>query len=395
LDDSEKQTLDELVLRGTENKVPGLRILQGKDLVKMEPGLSRKSVAGLYAPTAGIVCPYEAAYALSENAAANGAKIMTQTKVTGIHVRNGEVESVRTDKGTIRAHYVVNAAGLFSDEVSAMAGVEGVRIIPRKGEYVIYDKSLGSLVSHVLFPVPNPVSKGILVSPTIDGNLMAGPNAHDVECKDDFATTPSGIAEVLDGACMLMPKLSRSRSAVITSFAGLRAEPVKGDFIIEFCEEPRGFINVAGIKSPGLTSAPAIARKVVSMLSRELELRPREGFRPGRTSIPHPLRDLDHQRVEELMATDPTHGRVVCRCEQVSEGEIREAIRRGATTLDGLKYRTRVGMGRCQGEFCTPRLMKILSAELGIPFKAITKRGAGSNIVQYAAKELLTGEGHD
>jgi len=182
---------------------------------------------------------------------------------------------------------------------------------------------------------------------------------------------------------------------VITSFAGLRAEPVKGDFTVESYGEPRGFINVAGIKSPGLTSAPAIARKVVSILSRELELKPREDFRPGRTSIPHPLRDLDYQGVEKLMARDPTHGHVVCRCEHISEGEIREAIRRGATTLDGLKYRTRAGMGRCQGEFCTPRLMKILSAELGIPFNEITKKGAGSNIVQYTAKQLLTGEGHD
>ncbi len=389
----EASVLEELMERGGRNGVPNLKIIENEELFEMEPNLNREAIAGLYAPTAGIVSPYEAAIALAENAKQNGVSILLGTKATDVIVEDGEVKAVRTNNGRIYTRYVLNAAGLFADEISSMAGIKEFEIIPRKGEYVIYDKDLSGIVNHVLFPVPSPVSKGITVTPTVDGNIIAGPTAHDIKDKNDLTITLAGLEEVLDGAYKLVPELSARRDTIIAGFAGLRPQPTTEDFIIKSYREPFGFINVAGIKSPGLTSAPAIAEMVVDILKRGgLTLEEKDDFKPFRKPIEHPIRDFHPTKTEELIAKDPRYGHVVCRCEYVTEGEMMDAIHRGATTLDGVRYRTRAGMGRCQGGFCTPHVIKTIARELHVPVEEVTKRGNGSKILPYRAKQLLLGD---
>ena len=393
LADEETPILERLLARGRKNRVPELAIIDSRRLREMEPSLNPDALAALCAPTAGIICPYEGAIALSENARENGVSILLGTEALDIVVKCGEMKGVTTKKGTIEAEYLINAAGLFADEISSKVGICDFKIVPRKGEYIVYDKELDGLVNHVLFPMPTHVSKGIVVTPTVDKNLLVGPNARDVESKMDTEVTSSGMREVLDGACKLVPSLSKRRGAVITSFAGLRPEPDTGDFIIRPYEEPRGLINVAGVRSPGLTSAPAIAEMVVDILKKEgLQLDEKDRFNPFRKPIEHPIRDFHPSKAASIISRDSRYGHVVCRCEQVTEGEIVDAIGRGATTLDGVKYRTRAGMGRCQGGFCTPHVTRILSRELGIPVEDVTKKGSGSEILLYPSKELLVGD---
>ena len=395
LRDDDIGILEELKERGGKNGVPSLEIIEDRDrLFQMEPNLSEESIAALYAPTAGIASPYEMAIALVENALQNGVRVLLETNVGKILVEKGEVKAVQTNRGCIEANYVINAAGLYADEVSAMVGISHFSITPRKGEYYVLDKRLGGFVNHVLFPTPTPISKGIVVTPTIDGNLLIGPNAHDIEDKTDVATTFTGLEEVFKGALRLVPNLSLRKNMIIANYAGLRAEPSTGDFIIEAYDEVKGFINAAGIKSPGLTSAPAIAKKVVNILRCEgLKLEEKEAFDPYRKSIDRSIRELSFNKAKKLIAQDPTYGHVVCRCEYVTEGEVVEAIRRGATTLDGVKFRTRAGMGRCQGGFCTPRVIRILSREPAVPMEDVTKRGGNSKLLPYGIKSLLLGGG--
>lgn len=391
LKERDMDVLRELKRRGRRNKVPDLEIIEeSNELFKMEPNLSREAIAVLYAPTAGITCPYEAAIALAENATRNGVRILLGTEVTGITVEKAEVKGVQTNKGSIKTDYVINAAGLWADEISAMAGINHFTITPRKGEYLIFDKNLSGFVNHVLFPVPTITSKGVAVTPTVDGNLLVGPNAHGIRGKTDLTTTPAGLEEVLRSALNLVPKLSLKKGMIIANYAGLRAESSTGDFIIESYGEVRGFINVAGIKSPGLTSAPAIAEMVVDLLKKAgLELKEKDAFDPYRKSIDRSMRGLLVDKAERLIARDPSYGHIVCRCEHVTEGEVVEAVRRGATTLDGIKYRTRAGMGRCQGGFCSPRVIKILARELRISVESVTKRGGHSQLLPCRVKALL------
>lgn len=390
--------LRELKERGEKNGVPDIEIIDDRErLFEMEPNLNRKAIAVLYAPTAAITSPYELAIAMAENAMQNGVKILLETEVTDILVKRGEVRGIKTNRGRVKAGYVINAAGLEADKVSAMAGIDHFTISPRKGEYYVFDKKLRGLIQHVLFPVPTPLSKGIVVTPTVDGNTLVGPNAHDVEDKDDLTTTSWGLDEVLTGALKLTPKLAEKGGMIITNFCGLRPEPDTKDFIVEAYDEPRGFVNAAGMKSPGLTAAPAVAKTIIGLLRKlGLELREKSGFNAHRRSIDRSVRELAIDKAKKLVARDSRYGHVVCRCEHVTEGEILEAIRRGATTLDGIKFRTGAGMGRCQGGFCTPYTIKILSSKLGIPIERITKRGGASKLLPYKVKTLLLqGESDD
>lgn len=391
LKEEDMRVLRELKRRGRKNKVPDLEIIEDhKRLFELEPNLNKEAVAVLYAPAAGITSPYEMAIALAENAVRNGVKILLGTKTTGITLERAEVKGLQTNKGYIETDYVINAAGLWADEVSAMAGIDRFIITPRKGEYLVFDKNLSGFVNHALFPIPTPISKGIAVTPTVDGNLLIGPNAHDIEDKTDLTTTSAGLEEVLRGALNLVPKLSSKRGMIIANYAGLRAEPATGDFIIKSYDEARGFINVAGIKSPGLTSAPAIAEMVVDLLKNTgLELKEKDSFNPYRKSIDRSIRELSVDEAEKLIDRDPRYGHVICRCEHVTEREVVEAIRRGATTLDGIKYRTRAGMGRCQGGFCTPHVIRILARELGVSAENVTKRGGDSQLLPCRVKALL------
>lgn len=393
--EAEAHTLLELKDRGETNGVPCLEIIEDHEKLRsMEPNLNKTAVAALHAPTAAITSPYEMAVALAENARQNGARITLNAEVKTIVLKGGSVRGVRTSKGLLEADHLINAAGVSSDAISAMAGIDTFSITPVRGEYFVFDKRLRDVVQRVLFPVPTPLSKGIVVTHTTSGNLLIGPNANGIDDKTDLSTTTRGLDEVFGGALKLVPRLSSKRNLIITHFAGLRAESSVGDFIIESYEEPRGFINVAGIKSPGFASAPAIAEMVICLLKEQgLELKKKANFDPNHTPIPKAIDDVANHRLTCLLAEDPGYGHMVCRCEHVSEGEIVEAIKRGATTLDGIKFRTRAGMGRCQGGFCTPHLLRILSRELGIPVEDVTKRGGGSKIVPYKAKSLLRGKG--
>ena len=393
LKEEDVRVLEELKERGEKNKVPNLKIIEdSEELLKMEPNLNRNAVAALYAPTAAITSPYELTIAMAENAVENGVQILLDTEVTDIVVKNGELKAVQTSKGRIDTSYVVNAAGLYADEISAMAGINHFSISPVKGEYWVFDKELNGLVKHVLFPVPTPISKGIVVTPTVDGNILIGPNANPTKDKNDYATTASGLEEVFSGALNLIPELAEKRRMVIANFCGLRPEPDTNDFIIKAYNEVKGFINTAGIKSPGLTAAPAIAETVINLLRKSgLELREKDCFNPFRKPIDRAIRKLNMEKANKLIARDRRYGHVICRCEHVTEGEVVEAIRRGATTLDGIKFRTRAGMGRCQGGFCGPMIVRILARELKIPPTEVTKKGVGSNLLVGENKSFLEG----
>ena len=365
--------------------VPGLKMVDRAWLKKHEPNLSGEACAALYAPTTGIISPYRLVYDLCENAARNGVRFHLSSKVEKISAlptpgpKSGPRFEISTPKGRFRTRYLINAAGLYADEVSKMAGVGGFEIIPRKGEEFLFDKKREHLVNHVLYPLPAENSKGILVIKTSDGNPMIGPTAHDVADKEDLSTSDEGLKEVLESARKMIPTISEND--IIAYFSGLR--PVAGhDFIIRHEDALPGFLNVAGIQSPGLTSAPAIALMAGDILKDNgLILKKKTFFHRHQREENH-LFAVPLNRTKKLIKKDASYGDIVCRCEMVSAKEVIDAIDRGATTLDGIKFRTRAQAGRCHGGFCTTRVMKILAQKTGRPLTDVTKRGPGSEIVK-------------
>ena len=378
-EESERYKLEELLEQGKRNGVNGLSILDGDAVREMEPNVSDKVVAALYAETSGIVSPYEMTIALAENAADNGVEFLLGQEVSSIkRTRNG-FKAQLSDK-TVEAKVVVNCAGVYADDVyNTFVGSHSMTIITRKGEYCLLDKKCGGLTDKTLFQLPSDMGKGILVAPTTHGNIIVGPTAADLPVKDDIDTTYTGLNIAFDTAAKSVPCLSRRN--IITQFAGLRAHPDSGDFIIGESEVPN-FYNVAGIESPGLTAAPAIAVDVAEEIATRLNAEKNPCFNPRRKAIPCFAKMSDSER-EQLIARNPLYGKIVCRCENVTEGEIVDSIRRplGATDLDGVKRRTRAGMGRCQMGFCTPRIMEILARELNKDITEITKYGKGSKVV--------------
>ena len=372
--------------------VPELKMVDKAWLRANEPNLNPEVIAALYAPGAGVISPYRLVYALCENALKNGVKFYTQTRVENIIFTNPGFE-IQTLRGVFKARYVINAAGLYADEISAMVGVNDFRIRPRKGQEFILDKKKENLTNHLIFPLPSKVSKGILVIKTADGNPMIGPSAEEVEDKEDSSTTEEGLKKVFEGAKKLVPSISQDD--IIAYFSGLRPAaalaigsqttalwPAGDDFIIRYEDKAPGFINVAGIQSPGLTAAPAIAKMVCGILEEKgLGLEKKEDFICEREKPIH-LFNIPLSETEELIKKNASYGDIVCRCEMVSAKEVEDAISAGARTMDGIKFRTRAQSGRCHGSFCTTRLMKILSEETKTPLTAITKRGKGSEIVK-------------
>lgn len=373
----ELRSLELLRKNGLTNGVPEVIQLKKEELLHLEPALSPELAGGLLVPSGGIVVPFDLAYALAENAQANGVRIAVQTEVTKIKDCGAEF-LVETDQGRIISEYIVNAAGLSGARVAEMIGDESFKIKPRKGEEYILDKKYEGIIKRTIFPLPTPISKGILVIPTVDGNIMLGPTAQQDMAPDDLATSVAGWNRILQEASTLFPGFNASD--LITSFAGLRAVPDGEDFIIGPSRQSHRFINVAGIASPGLTAALGIAEYVVELLKESgLRLRPNRGFNPHRWQIR--LRNLGAEERARIIQKDSRYAHIVCRCELVSEGEIRNAIKRGATTVDGIKLRTRAGMGRCQGGFCTPKIIKILSEELQISPAEVSKKGPGSSLL--------------
>ena len=378
--DEEIETLGSLLKRGNENGVPGLEIYDRTKLKEAEPFISDDAKAALWAPTAGIVCPYELTVAATENAVVNGADFIRNFEVNKIDF-SGDVFTVSDGNQEITAKLVINAAGVYCDEIAALIGDNSVHTTPRKGEYMLCDKSVGHLANHTIFQCPTKMGKGILVTPTVDGNLLLGPSAVDIEDKEDVATQADTLSSVLDKAKKSVPCLTTRE--VITSFAGLRAHCDRDDFIIEPSEKNSMFINVAGIESPGLSSAPAIAVYVKDMVLKAIPAEEKADFNPVREE-PVRFRHLSNDERKALIEKNPAYGRIICRCETITEGEILDAIHApaGARDVDGVKRRTRAGMGRCQGGFCGSKVVEILARELGVEINEITKCG-GNSIILY------------
>lgn len=378
--EAEEQTLLELLENGKKNGVPRLSLLDKAETLKLEPNLSDKITRALYAPTAGITCPYSLTIAAAENAAENGVEFKLNQKVTGIQKTDG-VFNISTQNAQYTAKFIINAAGVYTDEISKLAAAETYSITPNRGEYLLFDKCADK-PNMVIFQVPSKLGKGVLVTPTAHGNLLVGPSS--VKIEDKSNTTVSN--EVLSYVMELGKKSFRQIKLkdTITQFAGIRALAEKeGDFIIEASRKLQGFIHVAGICSPGLTASPAIAKYVVKLLGAEgLELAENLNYNPIRKRIPA-FEELPNDSRNELIKVNPLYGKIVCRCEHITEAEIVECIRRpvGATTLDGVKRRLRAGMGRCQGGFCSPAVLEILAKELNKAPQNITKNGEGSYIL--------------
>lgn len=372
--------------RGLERGVP-VRLLSREELLAQEPNLTPNVVGAVFAPEGGSVMPFELAAAAMENAMANGAQLMTDSPVLNAWVE-GDKKYLETPTHIIEADVVINAAGLFADEIARMFGDNYFSIVPRKGEEYLFDGALDGMVNSIIFPIPSSkTSKGILVIPTADGNLMIGPTSDTVPDKGDLGTSSDGFNRIFAETRRLVPNLDPRK--IITQFAGVRAASDRGDFIIEFSPNVPGLLHLAGIESPGLTAAPAIAADVPKMLEEQgFKLNPKANFQPRREGVVR-FRTLSREEQDELIRQNPAYGRIVCRCETVTEAEIVDAIRRGARTLDGVKFRTRAGAGRCQSGFCQPVITSILSRELGIPVEEVSKRGAGTEQIKFEAKELL------
>lgn len=380
--ETDMDTVRGLHERGLKNGVPGLEVLGQEDLRKLEPGIAEEAVGALYAPSAGIVGPWEFCIALAESAVVNGVTLLLDTEVVKMVRREDRflVETSNPKNRKIEARTVINAAGVHADEVMAMAGKKEFEIFPQKGQYFILDKNQGGLVSHIIFQCPSALGKGVVVTPTVHGNLLVGPDSEGGIPKEDRSTTRDSL-ELIRTSSEKSVKAINFREN-IRNFAGIRAYSDREDFIIEEARSVRGLINLAGIKSPGLTSAPAIAEEVVEILkAMGTRFLKKEDFLPGRQQTR--FMELPDREKAELIRKDRRFGRVICRCESITEGEIIEAIKRpvGAVSLDGVKRRVRPGMGRCQGGFCGPRVQEILARELGTTLEEIEQDTRGSYIL--------------
>ena len=376
--EKEDLVVQELYHRGIGNGIPGLKILSGDEARALEPNLSAAVTSVLHVTNAGIICPYELTIASVGNAMDNGVELKRNFAVAAIERMEDRYIVTACDGQQVESRYILNCAGGFADRIAAMVGDESFTIIPRAGEYILLDKGEGSRVRHTIFQVPSEEGKGILVSPTVDGNLLTGPTATKVETPESRDTTPAGLAQVQRLAAKSVPSVDFRQ--VITSFTGVRASEVGGDFIIKESTVSPGMIHVAAIDSPGLTCCVSIARYVLELLEKTgLTLAEKAGWN-GCRQDPHAFRKMSDEEKDAYIQEHPDYGKIVCRCETVSEGEIRAAIRTnpGAWDIDGVKRRTRSGMGRCQGGFCGPYVMELIAEETGISMEKVTKNGGGS-----------------
>jgi glycerol-3-phosphate dehydrogenase len=381
--DEDKATIESLYQRGIRNGVERLEVLDYEALHKLEPNVSKNATCALYAPTGAITCPYELTVAAIGNAMDNGVELKCNFEVTSIE----KIDSryiIKSQNETIESKVVINAAGIYSDLIARMIGDDSFNVHARRGEYILLDKECGKTVSHTIFKTPSKMGKGILVTPTVDGNLLLGPTSVDIEDKDNKNTTDEGFAKIISLANENVDNINLRQA--ITSFCGLRSVGSTGDFIINSPID--GFINVAGIESPGLSAAPAIGVYVKDLLAEQMTLVEKENYIKTRKSMTH-FADASVEEKNEIIKKDSTYGRIICRCETVTEGEILEALRTNPkpTDLDGIKRRTRAQMGRCQGGFCMPYIVKLIAQETGMSIEKVTKNGNGSNLIFSKTKE--------
>jgi glycerol-3-phosphate dehydrogenase len=396
--------LDNLLEQGKANGVPGMHYITAEEMRHREPNINPNTSGALWAPTGGICDPFAVTIAAAENAVQNGVKIQLDTAFTGFLIEGKRISGIHTSHGDIACRWVVNAAGLYADEVMHAAGVRPeFTITARKGEYAILDRA-EITINNVLFPVPSDISKGILVTTTLHGNTLVGPNAEDLPVKEERSVTQAGMNEIWSGARNLVPAIQPKHTIAV--FAGLRASgnalseesviDYAHDFVIEVPRNIYGLVNLGGIESPGLTAAPAIALRVIELLKDSGEkLKEKTDFQPIRA--PRPVfRNMTHDEQAALIRQDPRYGRVVCRCEMVTEGEIVAEIHGliPALTYDAIKRRTWLGTGRCLGSFDMPRVVEILSRELNIPPEQVTKKGAGSEFLIRTTKVPEVADAH-
>lgn len=385
--EEDRPGLQKLLDNGVANGVEGLRIIERDELVAMEPNISDGAVAALYAPTGGIVCPFNLNIAMAENANVNGVAFQFDTAVEGFEKIDGGWK-IKTNKGDVETKVVVNAAGVYADELHNMVSEDKMTIVPRRGDYCLLDHTAGAHVSKTIFMLPTKYGKGVLVAPTVHGNLIVGPTAIDIEDKEGTNTTKAGIDELISKSSLTVKNVPIRQ--VITSFAGLRAHELGHEFHIGELAEAPGFVDCAGIESPGLTSAPAIGKMVAGIVADILKPEANPDFVGTRKGILDP-KTLSMDEYNKLIAEKPAYGNIVCRCEVVTEGEILDAIHRplGAKSLDGVKRRTRAGMGRCQAGFCSPKTMEIISRELKMPMEQVTKAGGKSTFIVGTNKDQI------
>lgn len=378
-EDEDQGKLEQLYEQGVKNGVKGLRILTKEEVREMEENIQDNVVAALYAPTGGIVCPFTLNLAYAENAYDNGVEFFFDTEVLNIE-KNEEHFVVTTSQGKMEGKVVVNAAGVYGDQFHNMVSNDKIQIIPRKGDYCLLDKGTGKMVSHTIFQLPTPMGKGVLVTQTVHGNLLIGPTALDMEEKDATETTKEELDKVMTLSSKSIKNIPMRQ--IITSFAGLRAYEKGHDFIIKELEEVKGFVDCVGIASPGLASSPAIGEEVRKIVVSILKPEEKKEYKKTRKGIFDP-KTLPLEERKEFIRNNPLYGKIVCRCEVVTEGEIIEAIKRplGAKSLDGVKRRVRAGMGRCQGGFCSPKIMEMIAKERNISMNEVTKKGKNSKMI--------------
>ena len=383
-DEAQRAHLEKMLENGNNNGVPGLQLLSGEEAREMEPGLSENVCAALYAPSAAIIDPWGLCIAEAETAVRNGVELKLRSVVTGMEDQGNSV-LLHTSTGDYETRFVVNCAGGWGHEISAMTGECEWQAHPSRGEYYLLDKSSGSLVSRVIFQCPTAAGKGVLVAPTVHGNLIVGPNAHDVQGPLNRETTLSGMDEVAEVSHKSVPGIDFRQS--IRNFAGVRANTSEADFIIRPAKNMPNLLYLAGIKSPGLSAAPAIAEYAAELLQgMGLSLEEKQDWDGTREQIR--FKELSDAEKAELVKKDPRYGRVICRCETITEGEIVAAIHSPIPpcSVDGIKRRAGAGMGRCQGGFCGPRVVDILSRELGVSPLDIRQDGDGTYILTGTTK---------
>lgn len=385
--EEDRRNLQALLENGIANGVEGLRIVEREELLAMEPNISDEAVAALYAPTGGILCPFGLNIALAENACVNGVEFKFDTEVLNIEKTDDGWKLV-TSNGDYETKVVVNAAGVYADKFHNMVSDDKMTIVARRGDYYLLDKTAGKHVSRTIFTLPNEFGKGVLVSPTVHGNLIVGPTANDIDDKEGTNTTRAELDEVTVKSAVNVKNVPLRQ--VITSFAGLRAHELGHEFHIRELPEAPGFVDCAGIESPGLTSSPAIGCMVADIVAGILKPEKNPDFVGTRKGIVRPS-EMSLEERNELIKKEPAYGNIICRCEMITEGEILDAIRRplGAKSLDGVKRRTRAGMGRCQAGFCSPRTMEILSRELHIDMSQVTKSGGESRLIVGTNKDRI------
>ncbi|MDV4150069.1 NAD(P)/FAD-dependent oxidoreductase [Clostridium sp. AL.422] len=378
-DENDMEVIKHLYENGIKNNVKDLKILTKEEVLELEPNVNENIYGALYAPTAGIVGPFEYTIALVENAVKNGGEVKLNSEVVSITKDDIFTIKLKNDQ-EIKTKYVINAAGVYADKIHNMICEESFTINPIRGEYYVLDKDEGKNFHNTIFQCPSKLGKGVLVAPTVHGNLIVGPNAQDVDDRDSVKTTSEALDFIRKTATRTTNKINFRNS--IRNFAGLRADANIGDFIIEENDKVKGFVDVSGIKSPGLTAAPAIALEVIDILKTSgLNFIKKEDFNPYRKQIRFMELPIDEKI--EIIKKDKNYGRIICRCEEITEGEIIDAINRsfGRVSLDGIKRRCRPGMGRCQGGFCGPRVQEIIARELNIPLESIVQEKDGSYIL--------------